>query len=693
MRRVALHPLALITLLSIASPASAKSYPRGAARDATAAAKPSGGAGASDSTAAPHAAPASQTSKSAASAAGPAGASAAAGAAGPAGAGGANPAALPTALSPTIAATRPGSAMPKVEDVPMYFRTRAERSGYHVTPDYDETMRYLHMLEGASQWIKVTSYGKSGQGRDLPLVIVSKDRAFTPEAARATGKPIVLIQNGIHSGEIEGKDASLALIRDLAALRTRAELLDHAVLLVLPIFSLDAHERRSARNRINQNGPDEMGWRFTPIGLNLNRDYVKVESPEMRAMISQVFTRWWPHLLVDNHTTDGADFRHDLGWGSNFGPDAPAPVGRWVTGAFEARVVPRFAGMGHLPSPYINFRRGDPLGGIDLNDAPPRFSTGYAAIQCRPGILVETHMLKPYETRVRATYDLMVALLEELNAHPGELTAAVAESESLVAARARSPRAEDRAVTLTTRVTEKSVPFAFKGIERRMEPSDIAGAPVLRYTGAPWDTIIPIYRDMVPALVVNSPPGYLVPQEWAIARDKLEIHAVRFRRFARAWSDTVEVPRLVEWKESPTTFEGHHNLSVSKVVLERRLRAYRPGDLWVPCDQRAALVAMHLLEAQAPDGLVYWNAFDTVLEPKEYAEDYVMEPIARRMLSARPDLAKEFQARLAADTAFAHSPAARLDFFYRRSDWADPEANLVPVARALRAPPEAVLAP
>ena len=232
---------------------------------------------------------------------------------------------LVAALGLLLAAASAGESRAQVPDtaraaqvtvtagvIPAYWRTRAERTGYRLTSDYDETMRFCRQLEAGSRWIKLTSYGTSGQGRELPLLILSKDRAFTPEAARATGKPIVLIQNGIHSGEIEGKDASLALIRDMAVLRTRPELLDSVIVLMLPIFSVDAHERIGRYNRINQNGPEEMGWRSTPIGLNLNRDDLKVEAPEMRALISKVFTQWWPHLLVDNHTTDGADFRHDL---------------------------------------------------------------------------------------------------------------------------------------------------------------------------------------------------------------------------------------------------------------------------------------------------------------------------------------------------------------------------------------------
>jgi hypothetical protein len=597
-----------------------------------------------------------------------------------------------TLAPPHTAAALTG--MPKLEEIPLYWRTRAERSAFRATADYDETIRFARQLEGGSNWVHVTSYGSSGQGRDLPLIVVSKDRAFTPAAARATGKPIVLIQNGIHAGEIEGKDASLALIRDLAVLRTHAELLDHVILLVMPIFSVDAHERRSAYNRINQNGPDEQGWRFTPIGLNLNRDYLKAESPEMRAMISRVFTQWWPHLLVDDNTTDGADFRHDIGYGMNFGPGAPAPVGRWLTQVFEGRVIPRLASLGHLPSPYLGFQKGtDPLSGVDFSDSPPRYSTGYAAIQCRPGILVETHSLKSYETRVRATYDLLLMLIAEINANPAELTRAVAESESLVIARAHAPRGTGRNVVLNSTASPLGTPFPFKGLERHLEHSEITGADVARFRAAPWDTLIPIFREQLPALTVSEPAGYLVPQEWTTVSEHLDLHAVRYRRFARAWSDTVEVPHVLAVSESSSTFEGHHLTLVRSVALERRLRAYRPGDLWVPLDQRGALVAMHLLESQAPDGLTLWNAFDTVFERHEYAEDYLMEPIAKRMMSEDPRLAAEFRAKLAADTAFAHSPAARLDFFYTRSPWFDREFALLPVTRALRAPPDEVLAP
>jgi len=582
---------------------------------------------------------------------------------------------------------------PRSDQAPGYWKTRAEKSDYRLTSDYEETMRFCRMLEARSRSLRVTSYGTSGQGRDLPLVILSKDRAFTPEQARATGKPVVLIQNGIHAGEIEGKDACLELMRDIVVLNRHAAVMDSVIVLILPILSVDAHERSSHYNRINQNGPEIMGWRFTPVGLNLNRDYLKVETPEIRSLISNVYTTWWPDLLVDNHTTDGADFRHDVSVAYNYGPVVATAVDRWLSEAFEGRVVPRTKAMGHLTAPYFEFVRGtDPRGGVSASNYPPRFSTGYTPLHGRPSILIETHMLKPYATRVRATYDVVVALLEEIAARPRALTRAVMAAEAEAVARGRAADPAKRDLVLTTRVGPRRDSLEFKGWVTRWEPSDITGAPVPRYTAEPWDSLVPYYHESLPALTVRQPAGYIVPREWTDAVDRLDIHRVAYRRLAAPWRDTVEVQRIVEWNAAPRSEEGHRPIIVTRVALERRVRDYAPGDVWVPLDQRSAAVAVHLFEAQAPDGLMYWNVFDTVLERKEYGEDYVVEPIARRMLREDPALEREFRARVAADTTFAKSPNARVDYFFRRTPWADTEQNLHPVARALRAPPATVLA-
>uniref|UniRef100_A0A832MK83 Peptidase M14 n=1 Tax=Eiseniibacteriota bacterium TaxID=2212470 RepID=A0A832MK83_UNCEI len=585
----------------------------------------------------------------------------------------------------------PGSSVTST-DVPPYWQTWAERTGYRQTSDHDATMRYVRQIEAGSRWVKVEIFGRSAQGRELPLVIVSKDRAFTPEAARATGKPVVLVQCGIHAGEIEGKDAMLALVRDMAVLRTRAHLLDSAIVLVVPVFSADAHDRRGRFHRINQNGPEEMGWRATALGLNLNRDYVKAETPEMRAFLAGVWTRWMPHLLVDTHTTNGADYRHDLTYAFNHGPGVAPAVRAWLLEAFEGRVLERCRDRGHLTAPYLWFRD-DPSrpGGVDFGDAPPRLSNGFAAMHGRPGVLVETHMLKPYWLRVKATFDLALALLEELRDHPRALTDAVREAEAAAVARGRASDPAARTVALETATTDTPTPFRYLGWRHTLERSDITGSLVPRYTAEPWDTTISVYREVVATRTLTLPAGYLVPQEWSVARDRLDLHGARWQRLARAWRDTVEQTRVLRFRHGELR-EGRRPTEVESLVVERVVRAFRPGDLWVPLDQPAAMAAVHLLDPASREGLLHWGAFDGVLTQKEYGEAYVVEPMARRMLEADPALRAEFEAALR-DPAFARSEWARVNFFYTRSPWADPEQGVVPVFRASRAPGAGALAP
>jgi len=579
--------------------------------------------------------------------------------------------------------------------IPRIWLTRAERTRWRQTADYDEVMRYCRQLEGGSRWIRVEPFGRSGQGRDLPLVIVSKDRVFTPEAARALGKPVLLIQNGIHAGEIEGKDASLMLLRDLAVLHQHEELLDSVIVLVVPILSADAHERKSRYQRINQNGPDEMGWRHDPIGLNLNRDYTKLDTPEIRALIGNVYTKWWPELLVDDHTTDGADYRYDVTYATSHGAGVPESLDRWYATTIEKGVMGRLAARGHLVAPYLELRSGnDPAGGIDYDNYPPRFSTGYPPLQSRASLLVETHMLKPYGARVKATYDLLLSLLEEVHAAPGALRRAVADAEAEVVARAREKDASRRQVVLATRLGETGEPFTWKGVATRWETSDITGGRLPRYSPTPWDTTVMLYRETLPALTVRQPAGgYLVPQEWTDVLDRLALHDIRTRRLSRAWSDTVEMTRVTDRTLSPDTYEGRQMVRVLAVRTERQVRAFRAGDVWVPLDQRGGALAVALLEAQAPDGFLAWGFFSTIFQRKEYGEAYVIEPMARAMMARDPKLAAEFRAKVDADTAFARNPRARADWFFVRSPWNDPEQDLHPVARCLRPVPESFLQP
>jgi murein tripeptide amidase MpaA len=229
--------------------------------------------------------------------------------------------------------------------------TPAEATGLKSTPRYDETIRYLRRLEAASPNLKLLSLGKSPEGRDIWMVVASKERAFTPESLKATGKPTLFAQAGIHSGEIDGKDAGLMLLRDMTVRGNKRGLLDRANLLFVPIFSVDGHERFSAYGRINQRGPVETGWRTTSQNLNLNRDYAKLDAPEMRALV-RALDAWGPDLYLDLHVTDGMDHQYDVTYSFN-GPNGWSPsIARWL----EQTLVPAWTAdltkMGHTPGAY-----------------------------------------------------------------------------------------------------------------------------------------------------------------------------------------------------------------------------------------------------------------------------------------------------------------------------------------------------
>lgn len=272
--------------------------------------------------------------------------------------------------------------------------TLAEKTDYAETARSAESLALARRMEKASPWIKVVMIGKSPQGRDIFAAIVSKDRAFTPAAAQATGKAIVMLQSCIHPGEVDGKEASEMLIRDVAITKRYATWLDQVIPVNLPIFNVDGHDRFSAFNRINQDGPREMGFRVTAQRLNRNRDFMKADAPEMKAWL-KFFNAWLPDFFLDNHVTDGADFQYDVTMQIPHGPEIWPTVGGWVSERYLPYLRDSMATDGHVMGPYGGFaRRGDPASGFTTSTYTPRFSNGYAAIQNRPGLLVETHSLK-----------------------------------------------------------------------------------------------------------------------------------------------------------------------------------------------------------------------------------------------------------------------------------------------------------
>ncbi len=550
------------------------------------------------------------------------------------------------------------------------WQTAFEASNGLRTPRYDETVAWLKKLADASPQVDMVSIGKSPEGRDIWLVIASVSGTHTPDALHAEGKPILFAQGGIHSGEIDGKDAGMMLLRDMTVKGTKKELLSRASFLFVPIFNVDGHERFSRFGRINQRGPVESGWRTTGQNLNLNRDYAKLDAPEMRAMVDAL-KAWAPDLYLDLHVTDGLDEQYDVTWSYN-GPHAWSPnEAAWMDAVLTPALTRDLRGMGHIPGQYVGFIKGnDPESGLRVGTSLPRFSDGYGSARHLATILVETHSLKSYRQRVLGTYVFLESAMRTLGEHGKELREARVADQKL--------RPEE--ITLTWKAgPPEAQPVEYLGVRFRRVPSDISGGMWTEWLGQPVTLHVPQTIESVPDIAVSRPRAYWIPPTWPDVIDRLERHGITFERQTEGKEMAVTMYRIQDPKLAKTVFEGHIGVSGTPVP-EKRKEFFPPGSVRVPLDQPLGDLAALLLEPGSKDSFYQWGFFLSTLQNTEYVEGYVMEPLAKQMLEQNGELAAAFKKALE-DTAFAHNPQARLDWLYRRSGYADDRWNLYPVAR------------
>lgn len=548
--------------------------------------------------------------------------------------------------------------------------TPSERDQLRTTPRYDETIAYLKRLVAASPQLKMVAIGKSDEGREVWMVIASKERAFTPEAMRKIGKPTLLAQGGIHAGEIEGKDAGLMLLRDLTVRGTKRELLDGANFLFVPIFNVDGHERFSRFTRINQRGPEEGGWRTNARNLNLNRDYMKADASEMRAMIRTI-DAWRPDLYIDLHVTDGADYQYDVTYGWNGDAGFSPSIANWLDASLRPAVDRGLREMGHIPGPLIF--TDDPLAsGVVEGQTDPRLSHGYGDARHMATILVENHSLKPYDQRVLGMY----VLLEQ------SLRTIARDASALRSATLTERKRRAKTIPLAWRVPEDVVPEQMEvlGIESRKTLSPISGGVRTEWLGKPITMRAPIRRATEVTASIARPAAYWVPPQWRDVIELLDLHGIQYERITAPRDVEVTMYRCAAPKFATQQFEGHVRVTAD-VTSEKHREHFPAGSLRVSTDQDLGTLAVLLLEPSSPDSLLQWGFFNSILSTTEYVEGYIMEPMAQRMLAEDPKLAEEFRRKVETDEVFRGSPNARLQWLYERTPFHDERAQLYPVGR------------
>lgn len=551
--------------------------------------------------------------------------------------------------------------------------TVAEKTGWKETGNYEEAVNFYRQLAARSPYARLIDIGGTPQGRRMYALVASKDKAFAQAEVRATGKPVLLLQNGIHPGENGGKDAAMMLLRDILVTKKYEGFLDHMVILSIPVFNIDGHENSSPYHRFNEQGPNSMGFRANALRLNLNRDYMKADAPEMQNWL-RFYNRFLPDMHIDNHVTDGADLQHDCTIAIHDGLDIHPAVGQWVKN-YTPKMWKAMDDSGHVMGWYV----GGPMrsgGTFTMLPASPRLSTGYAAVRNRVALLVETHSLKPFSVRAWAHYDIMVESMKVLAESGKDLRAAtLAADKDLLKPGAKLP--------IEYAAAKSGIPYFVKGLETETYTGSALGGPVLRYLPKAKDIDVTLIRDAVAKTEATVPVGYYVPREWTNVLDLLRLHGVQVRPVTSAVTGKFEVMRFGKVSFPPQPFESRFSPSFEAASAVEQKTIAAGAYFFVPATQTLGKLAMNLLEPNAPDSVVKWGTMNSIFELKEYASDYIMEPLAQKMLAQDAKLKADFEAALAADPAMARNPRARLMWLYLRSPYYERDKDFYPVLKLM----------
>lgn len=564
-----------------------------------------------------------------------------------------------------------GKSLELIVDNSNKWITPAEASGLTESPDYATTMKWLEEMNQASSYISIARIGTSEQGRLIQSVIASKDQDFSAEELSTSKKPLILIQAGIHAGEIDGKDAGMMLLRDIA-FGNKTELLDKANLLFVPILNVDGHERSSEYGRVNQRGPKVMGWRTNAQNLNLNRDYTKMETAGIQAII-KVINTYDPDLYIDIHVTDGADYQYDITY------DFVAPGGYspeifdWMKTYFKPEINQALSSNGHIPGPLLfaaNDR--DFSGGNIAFSFSPRFSNSYGDIRHLPTILIENHSLKPFKQRVLGTYIFLEQSIISVSSHFEELQKAIASDKS-------QPKKE-----LPVRFGFNENPadsMAFLGIESEIVKSSSTGAEYIVWKGNPITQTIPNILMDKPEAIVKLPKAYWIPAEWPQIIEKIKAHGIKFEVIKESKKLTVEQDFITNYKLSNQPSEGKIRFQEFKSEPIQREISYLPGSIQILVDQPLGELLAILMEPESVDSFFQWGYFHSILSQTEYMETYIMEPMIAKMLAEDAPLKTQFEEKLKTEPEFAQSPRGIYRWFYEKTPYFDQQWKVIPVGK------------
>jgi hypothetical protein len=552
--------------------------------------------------------------------------------------------------------------------------TKFEQSGGKESPTYQEIINWWQKLDERSGKVKMLTMGMSDAGYPLHLVVVSNNGDYNFDNIHKNNKRIILINNGIHPGEPDGIDASMLLVRDIVI--NKIKIPDHIVLAIIPVYNIGGCLNRSANYRIDQNGPTEKGFRGNSQNLDLNRDFIKCDSKEARSF-TEIFHLVDPDVFVDNHVSDGADYQHVITLICTQHNKLGGAMGDFMNKNFEPGLYGSMKEKGYDLIPYVNAFGDSPGNGWPEFFEGPRYSSGYAALWHTFSFVAETHMLKPYDQRVKATYELMKCFIEFTDKNSEVIKQLRDKTKDIVKTQIEFPVSW----SLDRSQSSKRI---YKGYASGRKASDVSGLPRLYYDRSrPYEKEIPFYNFYKPKTLIQKPKAYIIPQGWWKVIELLKLNKVEMQQLKKDSTLEVEVYYIDDYKTSARQYEMHHPNSEVKIRTGLQQMKFSKGDYYIPMNQSANRFLVETLEPQAEDSYFAWNFFDAILGQKEGYSGYSFEDIAATHLKTNPDLKNRLEQRRITDTVFAKSANAQLNFVFQNSPYFEPVNMRYPVYRVL----------
>ncbi|WP_435137565.1 M14 family metallopeptidase [Formosa sp. A9] len=551
------------------------------------------------------------------------------------------------------------------------FLTHFEKSNGTETATYQEVIQFYETLAKSFPEIHIETVGQTDSGKPLHLITLNPDKDFNFSEI-GEDKRILLINNGIHPGESDGIDATMMLFRDLA--QGKIKMPKHTVLTTIPIYNIGGSLNRNSSSRTNQNGPKDYGFRGNARNYDLNRDFIKSDTKNSKAF-AEIFHKVNPDVFIDNHVSNGADYQYTLTHLFTQHNKLGGDLGNYLHTQMMPELEQQLAAKNWDITPYVNVFNQVPEIGFSQFIDHPRYSTGYTTLFNTLGMMVETHMLKPYKQRVEGTYELMISMIDLIEK----------DYKTIKVLRDQANRtfANTKTYPLNWVVdTTKSSTLQFKGFEGSYTTSKITGLKRLQYDrNKPFTKSVTYQNYFKSTTSINIPKAYIIPQGWYPIIALFELNQVKMKPLETDQTFLVEAYKIEDFETSETPYEGHYLHKNTKISSKTVSKTFRTGDIYIETNQPAIRYLLETLEPQAVDSFFNWNFFDSILQQKEHFSPYVWEDLALELLNNNPELKAEFEAKQQTDSDFSKNWYAQLDWLHKHSKYYETTHLQYPVYR------------